>query len=86
MQLLIMDGEVTDDVVYERVYQFFNQTEDKEEAQENVEGACRQFIADQFGDNIVEVRLRKKLDQKIDFEVLFRITYMHEIIDERNDL
>ncbi|GMS78105.1 hypothetical protein PENTCL1PPCAC_280, partial [Pristionchus entomophagus] len=54
LQLLIIDKEISDDVIYERVYQFYNETADKEEAQETIASACRRFIADLFGDDIVE--------------------------------
>ncbi|GMT08771.1 hypothetical protein PFISCL1PPCAC_68, partial [Pristionchus fissidentatus] len=54
LQLLIIDKQISDDVIYERVYQFYNETGDKEEAQETIASACRRFIADLFGDDIVE--------------------------------
>ncbi|GMR56651.1 hypothetical protein PMAYCL1PPCAC_26846, partial [Pristionchus mayeri] len=54
LQLLIIDKQISDDVIYEKVYEFYNETTDKEEAQETIASACRRFIADLFGDDIVE--------------------------------
>ncbi|CAG9535639.1 unnamed protein product [Cercopithifilaria johnstoni] len=85
---LIQDHEISDDVVYARIFEFYEKAEHKKkmDAQRIIESGCKRFIRRMFGIKIAEKLEEHRLNGNFTAQMLSAelATYAAEIRDKKN--
>uniref|UniRef100_A0A915PGU8 Laminin EGF-like domain-containing protein n=1 Tax=Setaria digitata TaxID=48799 RepID=A0A915PGU8_9BILA len=87
---LIQDHDISDDVVYERIFEFYEKAEHKKkmDAQKVIESGCKRFVSRMFGDEIATKLEEHRSDGNYTAQMLSAelAMYTAEIKDKKNRL
>lgn len=85
---LIQDHEISDDAVYERIFEFYEKAEHKKkmDARKIIESKCKRFVRRMFGNEIATKLEDHRLDKNFTAQMLSAelATYAAEIKDKKN--
>uniref|UniRef100_A0A8R1TWU4 Laminin EGF-like domain-containing protein n=1 Tax=Onchocerca volvulus TaxID=6282 RepID=A0A8R1TWU4_ONCVO len=85
---LIQDHDISDDAVYERIFEFYEKAEDKKKmgARKIIESGCKRFVRRMFGSEIATKLEEHRLDGNFTAQMLSAelAVYTAEIKDKKN--